>query len=237
MFQPIGKSCNRVLRLTFDVNLITIRPNLAGPISGTSNRKIMGNRKHTDKTEAGSDAPVAEGDDNATALREGVNELRAMLEAMDGRLTLVEGLAQRVASLEFNTGKQRDATTAEALGGQSKPPKEENTNPQSMVGVPASAAQMERYAELQRKRQTQSESRNRPKSSEEDMGRLQQILREIEGTNLGAARTRLESLKVKGSIGSYLVLPPGSIPPNDFIPNRLKLTTDAFQVIVSAELG
>lgn len=168
------------------------------------------------------DSAIAESTSTVTAHAEEVMELRALVESLEGRLLLTE---QKLNELSL------PAQSPTKEGGVRR---EQVAPLQSMVGQEPSQDVVDRYQELQRNRE---KNKTVKVAREVETSRILQVAREIEGQNLGAARTRLDSMKVKGTISSYMILNPGATSPLDFVPDRLKITVDAYQVIISADVG
>ena len=163
-------------------------------------------------------------------------DLAALFEALDTRVTALESLLSKQAEAAPAKRKERstvaDKVAAEALGGATMDPA---FNPAGTAGLAPDV--LARYNELQEKRQREASVRSTSRQTKTEPGRLEQLAREFEGTNVTSARLRLQDLQTKGLIADFRVLPPGAAMPTDANAKRLLLTTDAHGFIISADVG
>jgi len=164
-------------------------------------------------------------------------DLAALFEALDTRVTVLESLLSKQSeatpvSKRKSGGSVSDKVAAEAIGGATVDPA---FNPAGTAGLAPDV--LARYSELQEKRQREASARSTSRQTKTEPGRLEQLAREFEGTNVTSARLRLQDLQTKGLIADFRVLPPGAAMPTDANTKRLLLTTDAHGFIISADVG
>lgn len=164
-------------------------------------------------------------------------DLAALFEALDTRVTVLESLLSKQsetvpATKRKSSSSASDKVAAEAIGGATVDPA---FNPAGTAGLAPDV--LARYSELQEKRQREASARSASRQTKTEPGRLEQLAREFEGTNVTSARMRLQDLQTKGLIADFRVLPPGAAMPTDANTKRLLLTTDAHGFIISADVG
>lgn len=166
-------------------------------------------------------------------------QLEDVLLELIGRLDAIETRLDVTESRETMPAPQ-DPTTQDSLEsrGQSELRARQVAPPQSMVGQPMEDQVLDRYEQIQQKRDRDAEKNPRvPRTKSTNAQDMKQRLRELEGQPSSSARMRLQDMKVRGTLKDFKILPPGAQLPRDFNEKRALITVDQYGLVISADLG
>lgn len=162
-----------------------------------------------------------------------LTELLGRLDAIETRLDVAE--SARVPAI---VSKNEMELLAEDISASQALAKRQVALPQSMVGQPMDDSVIDRYTEIQQRREAQAAKNHRiPRSKSTTTQELRQRLRELEGQPSSSARMRLQDMKVRGTLKDFKILPPGSNPPRDFNEQRALVTVDQYGLVLATDIG